>query len=286
MANPFLKIVGGKRQLMPYIRPLVPKEFDTYIEPFVGGGAVFFSLQEEGLLRGKRALLSDANVDIVDCYVTIQSDVNGLIDELEGLCRTAEVVGAELFYYQLRDVAQPSGPASRAARFLYLNAAAFNGVIRYNRQGKFNTPIGRDNKGVVRLPTFDTENLKAVWKALQGVTICQRQFDRAFACRTRRSFIYLDPPYTGGFTAYTSDGWAEADDKDLLFDCNLAQREGANILLSSGVKGTMEDLARRHLDDSRYKIERIEARRAVNSEGHNRGEVSELIFCIGEEWVR
>ena len=263
----------------------IPEQFTSYHEVFVGGGALFFALQEKGLLEGKDVYLSDYNNDIVALYKQVRDDVNSLLVSLEDMTRVAEKEGFEPYYYKLRNM-QPGSDAVAAARFLYLAKNAMNGIVRYNRGGLFNTPIGRNNKKEVVAPVFDADNLRAASTALRGVKIGHMDFVSAFVdfC-LKGSYYYCDPPYSGGYTQYTSKGWDEKEDRHLIECCLTAASRGANVMLSSGSYSCMEDLAHQILGTKiPWRVEAVHARRSVNSEGHNRDGCKELIFLIGKEW--
>jgi len=285
MAEPILRIVGGKRQLLPELTKYVPESFTSYHEVFLGGGALFFALQEKGVLADKDVYLSDYNNDIVSTYKRVRDDVDGLQADLSMMMKFAEKEGFETYYYQLRNKL-PGPTKTAAARFLWLNRACMNGVVRYNRGGLFNTPIGRNNKKEVVPPVFDIDNLRAASSALRGVKIDHMDFVSAFVdfCRVG-SFWYCDPPYSGGYTQYTAKGWDEKEDRHLIECCLTAASRGANVMLSSGSYSCMEDLAHQILGTKiPWRVEAVHARRSVNSEGHNRDGCKELIFLIGKAW--
>lgn len=285
MANPCIRIVGGKRQLLPELMKYVPENFTSYHEVFFGGGALFFALQEKGLLEGKDVYLSDYNNDIVSLHKRVRDDVDGLQTDLSMMMKFAEKEGFETYYYRLRNML-PGPTKTAAARFLWLNRACMNGVVRYNRGGLFNTPIGRNNRKEVVSPVFDADNLRAASTALRGAKIGHMDFVSAFVdfC-LKGSFYYCDPPYSGGYTQYTSKGWDEKEDRHLIECCLTAASRGANVMLSSGSYSCMEDLAHQILSTKvSWRVEPVHARRSVNSDGFNRDGCKELIFLIGKAW--
>ena len=151
-AKPFLKWAGGKKRLLPRLLKFVPKEYNNYYEPFLGGGSLFFAL------RPKKAYLSDLNEELINTYTQVRNNVSEVIKHLKGMKYNKKS------YYKIRDM-KPKNNAKRAAKFIYLNKTCWNGLYRVNPQGEFNVPIGR-----YKNPTIcDEENLKNVGKALKKV---------------------------------------------------------------------------------------------------------------------
>ncbi len=180
---PFLKWAGGKRQLLPRILQLVPPRIDTYYEPFIGGGAVFFALAARRAFR--RAVIGDANPELCNCYQAVRDDVDGVIAALHQYQNDRDL------YYQVR--AQDSSrwtPAARAARVIFLNRCGYNGLYRVNSRGKFNVPFGRYRRPVI----CDEAKLRAAAGALQKVRIACGDFAKLLPKVGLRDFVYLDPP--------------------------------------------------------------------------------------------
>lgn len=262
MTAPFIKWVGGKRQLLPELRARVPSKFGRYFEPFVGGGALFFDLAPE------LASLTDMNERLVRTYRGVRDDVNGVIALL------SEYPHEERFYYDLRAVdIDTRSDVEVAARFIYLNKTCFNGLYRENKAGRFNVPFGRYTN-----PTIcDEEALRACSEALKGAHIAVLDFEAAVADAEAGDFVYFDPPYvpltaTSNFTSYTSGGFTQADQLRLR---NLAldlKRRGVNVLLSNSSTGAVREL---YADG--FVVEEVSARRAVNSKASGRGAVKELL---------
>jgi DNA adenine methylase len=259
--HPFLKWVGGKGQLLAQFRGLLPSDYGRYFEPFLGGGAVFFSLAP------RRAVLSDVNGELVDCYIAIRDSVDDVI----------EALGAHRYekehYYDVRalDPGSLSVP-ERAARTIFLNRTGYNGLYRVNRRGGFNVPFGRHSNP--RL--CDPDNLRACSRALQGVDIRCREFDDAVKGARRDDFVYFDPPYvpvstTANFTNYVAGpfGWPEQQRLAEVF-ARLAHR-GVLVMLSNSDTLAVRDLYRG------YRIERVAAARSVNSNPERRGKVPEVV---------
>jgi len=265
-ARPFLKWAGGKRQLLPRILALVPPRVRTYVEPFLGGGAVFFALASQR--RFERAVLGDVNGELINCYETVRDDVEDLIARLARLRNTPTA------YYAIRRQ-QPERlePAARAARVIYLNRCGFNGLYRVNSDGLFNVPFGR----YARPKICDPERLRAASRALAGVELVRGDF-KAVIGRRRLGpddFVYLDPPYvpiskTASFTGYA--GGFSMDDQERL--ARLLRR-----LAATGVPGLLSnsDCADTRRLYAGLVFESLPARRAINSVASRRGPVAELL---------
>jgi len=259
--KPFVKWAGGKRQLLPAIRLNLPKKFARYFEPFVGGGAVFFDLAPPC------AILSDANAELINCYLAVRDHVDELIRALRGHVYEKE------HYYRVRAIAPDSlGEVERAARTIFLNKTGFNGLYRVNSKGVFNVPFGRfKNPNICDEPTLRTCSARLV-----GVEIHHRPFEATLREARAGDFVYFDPPYiplskTSYFTAY-SDLRFDLEDQERLarvFE-ELADR-GAKVMLSnSDVEWVRERYARFTLKD-------VLAPRSVNSVVSSRGLVRELL---------
>lgn len=262
--RPFLKWAGGKRQLLPRILALVPARVRTYVEPFLGGGAVFFALAAER--RFRRAVLGDVNGELINCYQAVRDDVEGLIDRLSRLRNTAED------YYQLR-AQRPRSAVARAARIIYLNRCGYNGLYRVNSDGLFNVPYGR----YVSPRICDPERLRAASRALADVELVPGDFTTIVGQRRLGAddFVYLDPPYvpvsrTASFTGYAG-GFSMADQERLAkLLRKLSERRIAAVLSNSDCDDT------RRLYQG-LAIESLPARRAINSVATRRGPVAELL---------
>jgi DNA adenine methylase len=266
-ARPFLKWAGGKAQLLPEIVARVPASFGGYHEPFIGGGAVFFALAAGGRLGGG-ASLSDVNPNLVETWRAIRDDVEGVIAALGPHVNEAE------HFYRVRAL-EPGALtlAARAARVIYLNKTGFNGLYRENRSGRFNVPFGRYAN-----PTIcDAPNLRAVSKALQGVSIEVRDFRSVLERAVPGDFVYFDPPYvplssTASFTAYSRGGGFGPEEQRALRDvfAELAAR-GVHVLLSNSDVPIVRELYRG------FRIEQVWARRPINSNPDARGAVAEVL---------
>jgi DNA adenine methylase len=263
--RPFLKWAGGKRQLLPAILRLIPDHFETYHEPFLGGGAVFFALAAEG--RFKRAVLGDQNRDLICCYQAIANDVESVIEELR------RHPYDEAHYYKVRSrIPEKMSLHARAARTIYLNRAGFNGLYRVNQSGQFNVPFGSYKRPLI----CDEPRLRRVAEALQGVKVECRDFVDSAVEADRGDFVYFDPPYvplsaTSSFTAYSKDGFGLAEQTRLAATLRALGARGVPALLSNSDCPVTVDLYRG------LPMERLVVRRSINSVGTGRGGVSELL---------
>jgi DNA adenine methylase len=268
--TPFLKWAGGKRQLLPRILEAVPARIRTYYEPFVGGGAVFFAIVSSGLAAGRRferAVLGDANEELVRCYRAVQRDVGAVIGALRRHRYDRD------HYYRVRDRApERLSDAGRAARLIYLNRCGYNGLYRVNRAGRFNVPFGRYKDPVI----CDAPRLEAAARALAGVTLVCDDFERTLRGARSGDFVYLDPPYvplsaTSSFTAYAKTPFDEA-----------AQSRLARVLRELGARRVQALLSNSDCEATRRLYdpmprETVPVRRAINSVAAGRGAVAELL---------
>jgi DNA adenine methylase len=264
-ARPFLKWAGGKRQLLTELLHHTPRNLRRYHEPFLGGGALFFAL------KPARAVLSDVNLRLIRTYRGVKSDVEGVIELLEGY---RERHSSE-FFYELREVDIDRGSdAEVAAWFIYLNKTGFNGLYRVNRDNRFNVPFGR----YARPAICDSVTLRACARALKGAEILHIDFEQAVERAERGDFVYFDPPYaplsaTASFTSYTSGGFDAAAQERLRDTARKLKRRGVRVLLSNSDMPLVRELYK-----SGFKVEEVSALRPVNSKASKRGAVTELLI--------
>ena len=267
---PFLKWVGGKRQLIPSIIAHLPKNIKgyNYIEPFIGGGAILFYLQPQN------AIINDLNKELINVYEVIKNNLDELIFDLKNHKNESD------YFYQIRALDRKEdfdnlNPIQRASRIIYLNKTCFNGLYRVNNAGEFNAPFGRyQNPNIVNEPT-----LKAVHKYLKSnnIQILCNDYSEVLKELDRKSFVYLDPPYhpiseNSNFTGYVQGGWNTADQIDLKNACDELNNNGINFLLSNSSSEFIKNLYKD------YKISTVKANRAINSNGSDRGEVDEVLI--------
>ncbi len=273
MAKPFLKWAGGKGKLAPLIIERAPERIARYHEPFLGGGAVFFALQEAGLVRD--ASLADSNADLMATYRAIRDDVDGVIKELDELSQ--QYLGREpsqrgLYYYEVRERRLLRRPDRKAARLLFLNKTCYNGLYRVNSKGHFNVPHGR----YVRPTILDSERLREASASLAGAKLRAEDFVDACARAGPGDFVYLDPPYqplsaTSAFTKYTGADFGFADQERLRDTFDDLTARGVPALLSNSSHPDIEELYRE------YEMDRVPMGRAINSNGRGRAPIDELL---------
>lgn len=266
---PVVKWVGGKRQLLNDIAPLLPKKMTSYCEPFLGGGAVLFSIQP------KKAVLNDINKDLITVYEVVRDDVEGLIGLLEKHENTAD------YFYNIRDIDrskdsyQALSKLERASRILYLNKTCYNGLFRVNSSGEFNSPFGYyKNPNIVNAPV-----LRAVSKYFNAnkIEFYSEDFEATLKRLKKGSFVYLDPPYdpvsdTASFTGYDKGGFDRNEQIRLKKCCDELTKRGINFMLSNSATDFIKEL---YQD---YKIISVKANRSINSNGKKRGAVEEVII--------
>lgn len=269
LVMPFLKWVGGKRQLMTEIEPLLPTRISTYYEPFVGGGAVFLHTQP------KKAVINDYNSELINVYETIRDNVDALITHLATHENSSE------YFYQIRELDRQEGfnelsKVERASRVIYLNKTCFNGLYRVNSSGEFNTPFGR-----YKNPNIINETvLRAVSNYLQknDIKLLSGDYQDALKNIRKGSFVYFDPPYdpvskSSNFTGYVKGGFDDKEQERLRDTCVKLNEKGINFLLSNSATEFMKDLYN-HKD---FQIIEVGATRHINSVGSKRGEVTEIL---------
>ena len=287
--RPFLKWAGGKRQLLAQLRRFIPDRFNSYHEPFLGSGAMFFDLCTRGALAGRRVHLTDTNVDLIGCYTALRDNVDAVIGSLEPLDRGHRSDPAS-HYYRVRDElfnptrqmqsTSVSYPPELAAMFIYLNRTGFNGLFRLNSRGAFNVPVGRYAN-----PTIcDGSNLRAVAAALSSTDIHLRVdtyasvLDRACS----GDLVYFDPPYaplsaTARFTAYTAAGFSDEDQQSLQRTASELVERGCHVVISNSTAPIVDELYRKR-SIRPLRAHKVPAKRAINSDSRGRGAVMEYII--------
>jgi DNA adenine methylase len=263
---PIVKWVGGKGKLLGQLLPLLPPGAERlrHVEPFAGGAAMFFARRPE------RALLCDVNPALVHTYEMVRGKVEDVIDELAYHAEHHD----EGHYYRVRERynrALDAGPA-RAAMFIYLNKTCFNGLHRVNKSGAFNVPAGRYTNPRI----LDPDALRAASHELGRAELRCASFEVLLAEARPGDFVYLDPPYepvsrTSNFTSYAQDGFSQDDQVRLRDVYAELDRRGCRAMLSNSDAPFVRQLYRR------YRLDTVEAARAVSCDANGRGRISEVV---------
>ena len=290
IAKPFVKWAGGKTQLLNEIDKVIPeyikqKRF-TYIEPFVGGGAVLFWILQK-YPDIEQAVINDINTDLTNSYQTIKENVDDLISILQeweekyhSLKDKPEI--KKEYYYSKRELfnSRTSDKTTQTALFIFLNRTCFNGLYRVNRKNEFNVPIGSYKTPMI----CDEDNLRAVNQVLQKVIILNSDFEETLKYAKQETLFYFDPPYkplsnTSSFNSYAKDEFDDNEQIRLAKFCEKIDLLGFNWILSnSDVKGKNPN--DNFFDElySEFNIKRVMARRNINSNPNKRGELTELLI--------
>ena len=290
IAKPFLKWAGGKTQLINDIEKALPKDISrnkfSYIEPFVGSGAVLFWMLNN-FPNLEKAVINDINEDLINTYKTIASNPKELISILEIFQNEFHNLegnedNKKVYYYQKRELynTRKVEQSGQAALFIFLNRTCFNGLYRVNSKNLYNVPMG----GYKRPTICDKENIYAVSNALQKVEILCGDFEQTLNHTSENSLFYFDPPYkplseTSSFNSYAKDEFNDSEQIRLRDFCNkLNVLNHTWILSNSDVKG--KDINDNFFDDlySDFNIHRVDARRNINANPEKRGSLKELLI--------
>lgn len=265
--TPFLKWVGGKRQLLSAITKLMPTDFNHYYEAFVGGGAVLFDIQPQ------KAIINDFNAELINVYQVIKNHPEELIDDLKRHKNESE------YFYQIRELDRKASfkklsSIKKASRIIYLNKTCYNGLYRVNSAGEFNSPFGKYiNPNIVN----DTTIL-AVSQYLNSndITILNGDFETAIKTARKGDFVYFDPPYvpvsnSANFTGYVQGGFDLAEQERLRDACIRLDEKGVHFLLSNSSTPVIHELY------TMFDIHIVKATRAINSNAAKRGAIDEVL---------
>ena len=269
--KPFVKWAGGKRQILDKLKKHVPENFDTYYEPFIGGGALLFELSP------KKAIINDSNEELMNVYRCLCNE-----DKFKKMCSVLnhyEKEHSEEFYYEIRNKDRSISSYNRlsdytkAARTIYLNKACFNGLYRVNSKNQFNVPFGKKTK----VNTYEGSNLITVsnYLTINDVTILCVDFEEAVKDAKKGDFVYFDPPYdsdTSTFNSYTEDDFGKEEQVRLARVYKELADRGVYVMLSNHNTSLVKELYKD------YNIDVIEAKRNINSNGKKRGYVEEVII--------
>lgn len=289
-AKPFLKWAGGKTQLINDIEKALPKNIIhskfTYVEPFVGSGAVLFWMLKN-FPTIEKAVINDINEDLINVYRIIAAQPRELIEILATFQHefhelTEKLEEQKVYYYEKRELynTRSTDKITQAALFIFLNRTCFNGLYRVNRSNGFNVPMGR-----YKNPTIcDKENILAVSKVLQKVEILSGDYEATLNHASDNTFFYFDPPYkplsdTSSFNSYAKDEFNDAEQIRLRNFCVQLDNLGNKWMLSnSDVRGKNEK--DNFFDDiyADFQIKRVDAKRSINANPEKRGKLKELLI--------
>lgn len=259
---PFLKWAGGKRWLSSRILELANPFNGRYIEPFLGGGAVFFAL------RPQKSLLSDVNAELINAYNAVKSDYSKVFS----LLRTHQAYHSKEYYYRMRDY-RPRCEYRQAARFIYLNRTCWNGLYRVNRKGEFNVPIG--TKTAVLMPT---DNWSGLSELLASAELVCGDFEESISAANKGDLIFADPPYTvkhnlNGFIKYNDSLFSWNDQVRLRDALVQAKLRGAKVILTNANHASIRDLYKNH-----FHMEAISRASVLAGSAVHRGQYEELLI--------
>lgn len=271
--KPFVKWAGGKNGLINSLISFIPKNFNSYFEPFVGGGALFFYLKNLNILNSKKIYLNDKNAELINAYKQIKINPNKLLEELEILKNNH----SKEYFYKIRNLDRDFDFYSlsevfRAARFIYLNKTCFNGLCRYNAKGNFNTPMGSYKNPKI----YDKDLIFSVHAVLKNVSITNKDFEVVSLKSKKGDFVYFDPPYyplnkTSSFVSYT-DNFSANEQIRLYKLFKMLDCEGIKVLQSNSNTDFIKELYKD------FEIIEVISKRAINSKGDKRGKITELII--------
>jgi len=262
MQKPFLKWVGGKTWLVERIRSFIPADYKRYFEPFLGSGALFFSLA-----NGNPSFLSDLNTDLINTFIQVRRNCTKVIAHLKSYRNS------EKNYYRIR-ASIPRSQVEQAARFIFLNRTCYNGVYRVNRKGQFNVPYCHDKS----IKILEANSLRAASKALNNSTLIVCDFEEILAHITRKDFVFLDPPYTvahenNGFIEYNQKLFSWEDQERLASFVERLSSKGAYYILTNARHASIYKLYSR-LGKS-FELQR---KNTITSHIGKRGKTLEYLF--------
>ena len=262
-AKPIMKWAGGKTQMLGDIMPKIPQKYGKYIEPFIGGGALFFALSPD------KAIIADSNPELINMYRQVADNVEAVISYLKKYKNTKED------FYEVRSLDWfKLKKEEAAARTIYLNKTCFNGLYRVNSAGQFNSPYGRYNNPAIE----NRPAIRALAKYLSGnIKILCGDYELALQNLDKDSFVYLDPPYmpissSASFTGYTEGGFDYNEQLRLKNNCDKLASQGIKFLESNS---DCEEIRELYKD---YKIISVSANRSINSRADRRGAIKEVLI--------
>lgn len=285
--KPFIKWAGGKSQLLSEIRTKYPQRIERYCEPFVGGGAVLLDVLAN--YAPDEVVINDINAALINTYQQVQSNVDALISQLDKMQSEFWKADSELrktLYTDNREqfnslINCNDNNLDKAALFIFLNKTCFNGLYRVNRKGLFNVPIGSYKKP----PICDAENLRYISTLLQNVEIKCGDYKDCAEFIDGNTFVYIDPPYrpltvTASFTSYNENEFGDQQQIELGHFIDEITEKGAKVVASNSDPKNADDNDN-FFDDlyAKYNIDRVSAKRMINSKAAGRGNINEIIIC-------
>lgn len=288
-AKPFIKWVGGKGQLIEQLTNLLPKDFccwkdTTYIEPFVGGGAMLFYMLQH-FPNIKHAVINDINTDLTTCYQTIRDNAEELILSLKNIeeyyLSIKEEEERKSFFMSVREQYNQKNlaPVDNTTKFIFLNRTCFNGLYRVNKSGLFNVPFGKYKNPKI----CDPQTIRKDSELLQRVEILNGDFEETFNYAKGNTLFYFDPPYrplsdTSSFNDYTKESFNDDAQIRLKEYCDRINNAGYSFMLSnSDCKGKTESDNFFDILYKDYQIERVWASRSINANPNKRGKLTEIL---------
>ena len=288
IAKPFVKWVGGKTQLLGEVKKSLPLDLHlrkniTYVEPFVGGGAVLFWILQ-AYPNIKRAIINDINAELICTYRVVQKNVESLIEQLITLQTqyiSLDTDSRKEYFLSKRKLfnTKKCSDVETAALFIFLNRTCFNGLYRVNSKGEFNVPHGKYANPKI----CDIENLRAVSKLLQRVEILCGDFSETERYAGADTIFYIDPPYkplseTSSFTSYAKDGFDDAEQVRLRDFCTRIAQQKTQFVASNSDPKETTGVSFFEQIYYQFQIKRVSATRLINANPNNRGFVSEIMI--------
>ena len=288
MGQPFLKYPGGKRNIISSLRKYYPKKFNNYYEPFIGGGAVFFDIKKQN-----KAIINDINKNISSSYKNLKKYPTKIIEGLKVISNRFKLLdekAREDFYYKKRKefvelTKKGNYSYENTVLLIFLNRTCFNGVYRENRKGEFNVPYGKHKHDINKDTIVREEILLSSSKELKKTRIYSYDFEKITKKAEKGDFFYIDPPYmplnkTSHFTMYDKSGFDKKDQLRLRIAIEELNEKGCYILFNNSDQNYIKELYQNNtiFDSKKFKINKAEANRAVNSKGTGRGKINELII--------
>ncbi|MDE8125352.1 Dam family site-specific DNA-(adenine-N6)-methyltransferase [Erysipelothrix rhusiopathiae] len=270
--KPFVKWAGGKTQLLDKIKGRMPEKYNTYYEPFIGGGALLFNITP------RNAVINDFNSELISTYKSFQNKKE--LAKLIELLKNHENNHSEEYFYKIREMDRVNGfkelsSVEKAARFVYLNKAGFNGLYRVNKKGQFNVPSGKK----LKVNTFDSDNFKKIYEYFSdaNISVLNGDFQEAVSNAQEGDFVYFDPPYDSfdekeSFTSYSKAGFGREEQFRLSTVFKELSNRGVKVMLSNHNTKYIQELYKD------FNIEIIFAKRMINSKANGRGNVEEVLI--------